>query len=108
MSNFADDIEQAVARTGEPIQSIVVGDHLGWGDGRPADGPGKVQTWADARPLLDYDYSTGYGSPACHAVQVFTRSYTFIVGIYDGSTWLQRIPRIARIAARDGAASVGG
>lgn len=90
MSNFAQDIE---AEAGAPIEAVVIGEH-GWGGTsdeparpRPAR-RGVVLTWDEARSMLDYEYSTGYGAPECDAIRVWTASKVLWVTQYDGATRL--------------------
>lgn len=107
--SFAADIE--VVADGEPIIGICIGAY-GWGSfyseeelkkyprmrNEPAyreeecpsqipwDKRGRVLTWDEARPLLDYAYDTGYGAPACHAITAWTTNKIITVVQYDGST----------------------
>ena len=93
-SNFAEDIEIAVQDV--PIVGIVIAAMRWGGEERFAPGDehaGRVLEWGQARDLLDYDYDTGYGGSDCHAVTVWTAERVFVVGVYDGSTWIQGIPR---------------
>jgi len=79
----------------EQIEGVVIGD-MGWWDDEPVTWPhGKVVSWDEAKKWLDYDFDSGYGSPNCHAVYVWTASKIILVGQYDGSTfpiWLPRNP----------------
>jgi hypothetical protein len=101
---FARDIERAA---GEPIEAIVIG-AFGWGNiddepgeaygegdsrGVPREKRGVVLSWDEARPLLDYEYTRGYGAPDCHAIMAWSASWVLVVGTYDGSTWLSSTPR---------------
>lgn len=95
--SFADDID--VAAGTEPILSVVIGD-MGWtdygDDARHAPGlarKGEVLSWAEARPLLDYEYDDGFGAPDCHAVNAWTASRVIYVSQYDGSTMVTSVPR---------------
>lgn len=97
MTTFAQDIESAA--NGEPIEAIVIGEK-GWGEWDdeaneyvPPPYAGRVLTWDDARPLLDYVYDRGWGAPDCHAITAYTRSYIIFVSQYDGSTHVNSIPR---------------
>lgn len=97
MSNFKDDI---LAETeGEDIEAIVIGQY-GWGGFLEEERENKVEvvqsrvlTWVEAAPMLDYSYETGYGSPKCHAVTAWTKSYVLFVSQYDGATSVERVPR---------------
>jgi hypothetical protein len=54
----------------------------------PMEKRGKVLSWEEARPLLDYGYDTGYGAPGCHAITAWTENKIITVVQYDGSTHL--------------------
>jgi len=105
MSNFADDLEESVK--GAEIVGVVIG-RFGWGaEGAPdeeapgfgertpipLDKKGKLLEWVEARPLLDYTYSTGHGTPDCHAVSLYTETTVFFVSQYKGATGIASIPR---------------
>jgi len=83
----------------EPIEAVVIGE-MGWGDYNSENVPnydshprGKVLSWEEAKPLLDYEFSRGFGAPECEAVWAYTKSWIIAIGQYDGSTWPYRIPR---------------
>lgn len=104
---FASEIEQA-AGGAQNIESIVIG-AFGWNieDDPDADSfrypegqtpvPQEMkhtpQKWESVREYLDYTYDGGFGAAEVHAVYVYTRDSVIIVGTYDGSTWLEKIPR---------------
>ncbi len=104
MSNFAQHIEETAGD--EAIEAIVIGP-FGWGsdmDDTDAYGEERVErkakpkrgvvlTWAEARPMLDYEYSTGYGAPECDAIWAWTPSRVLFVSQYDGATGLESMPR---------------
>lgn len=93
---------------GEPIEGVLIGE-MGWrGYGsekvptwkqQPSD---KLISWTEARVLLDYEFDSGYGSPSCNAICVWTPSICVwtpskVIGIsqYDGATnwfWFLRNP----------------
>jgi len=54
---------------------------------------GKLITWNLARPILDYEYDSGYGGADCHAVYAWTETQVIFVTEYDGSTSLAEVPR---------------
>jgi len=94
---FADDIE--VEAEGEAIEAIVIG-NMGWddygADERHQPGlarKGEVLSWAEARPLLDYEYDRSYGAPDCHSITAWTESRVLWVTQYDGSTYLSSAVR---------------
>lgn len=89
MNNFASDIEEVVGD--ESIEAIVVGSTRGW-DPKDHPTPG-IEAWKDARPRLDYEYNTGFGGQDCHSIYAWTATRILFVGTYDGSTWIQSLPR---------------
>lgn len=96
MPTFAEDIERALD---DPPEWAVIGE-MGWHgyekDERHAPGlqrKGELLSWETARPLLDYEYSNGYGAPDCHAVWVWTSTRVAWVTQYDGSTAVDSAPR---------------
>ena len=81
------------------IDGVVIGE-MGWGDYASSHVPkyneqprGKVLSWIDAKPLLDYEFSSGYGAPQCNAVYVWGKSTIMGICQYDGSTAPFFIPR---------------
>lgn len=93
---FAEDIERAADG---PILACTIGD-MGWCDYRledkhqPASARREeVLSWEEARPLLDYEYDSGYGAPDCHAIYAWTETHIVYVSQYDGSTSIYRLPR---------------
>ena len=92
---FATDIEKTA---GEPIIGIVIGE-VGWGRYIGGDTPdvstvrGRVITWEEARPLLDYKYSAGFGAPECHSITAWTENFVIFVAQYDGATRVETVPR---------------
>ena len=109
-NTFAEDIEAAAG--GEPIIGIVIGP-FGWGDyvpilseeperkrAVPQELRGKVLTWEQARPWLNYKYDRGYGAPDCHAIFAWTENRVIFVDQYDGATsvcWVPRHPTADRV-----------
>ena len=98
MSRFKNDIIEAAE--GEAIEAVVIGE-MGWGGDYGSEKitdyekqpRGVVLSWADAAPILDYEYNTGYGSPECNAVYVWTTERVLFVTQYDGSTCISSVPR---------------
>jgi hypothetical protein len=81
---------------GEAIEAVV----MGWGDYNSeaipdyADCPrGKVLTWDEALPWLEYEFDSGYGAPSCQAIYAYTKTWVIAISQYDGSTAPFRIPR---------------
>lgn len=108
MTTFAEDILEAAS--GEPIRAVVIG-RMGWdtdGDGPPEEGThgagkppwahvlGRPISWADALPLLSYDYDDGFGAPDCQAVYAWTPTRVLFVSQHDGSTSINSVPRNPR------------
>lgn len=101
---FAAHLEQAAGN--ETIESVVIGP-FGWSDDmddtdaygedrveRPVKPRrGVVLTWEEARPMLDYGYSSGFGAPECDAVWAWTPSRVLFVSQYDGATGVEWVPR---------------
>ena len=54
---------------------------------------GKVLSWNDARPFLNYEFCNGVGSPDCHRVYAWTATRVLFASEYDGSTRLASVPR---------------
>lgn len=97
MSNLKDWISECFGD--EEIEAVIVG-KMGWGDcgsdGNPKynDIPfGKVLSYAEALPLIDYEFSCGYGAPECNAVYVYSKTKIMAISQYDGSTSWFSIPR---------------
>lgn len=90
-ANLVDWIENIAQ--GEPIEAVVIG---GLGR-RPWDEQirNRPLTWAQARPLLDYTFDSGYGAPGCNAIYAWTPTKIIGISQYDGSTspfWIPRNP----------------
>ena len=97
MSNFKDDLLAEAA--GQTIEAICIGD-MGWSDFNHEHIPnwkevprGKLLNWQEAAPLLDFNYSTGYGAPECPCVYAWTKDYVIFISQYDGSTCTNKVPR---------------
>lgn len=81
------------AANGEEILAVVIGDR-GWIDSENSGMPkGKLLTWQEAAPWLDYTFNDGFGCPNCHAVYAWTINYIVAIYQYDGSTGWYTIPR---------------
>ena len=91
---FAQDIETEF--DGERIDAVVIGFFPNTTANKYVPGnnrSGEVLVWGAARPLLDYEYNSIFGGPACHPVYVYSRTRVMIVTCYDGSTETMMIPR---------------
>jgi hypothetical protein len=98
--SLATEIEDVAA---EPIEAVVIGD-MGWDDYGNDERheaalarKGEVLTWAEGRPLLDYEYDNGYGAPDCNAVWAWS-TFEMRVNVAE-------IPAVAELL-RDAAAEV--
>lgn len=96
--NLAKWIEDEAA--GEPVEACVIGQMGGAGDYGSEDVPryaeqpkGKVLTWAEARPFLDYEFDSGFGSAGCNAVTAWTAGKVIFVSQYDRATGICSVPR---------------
>jgi hypothetical protein len=101
---FAEEIEELAAP--ESIQAVIIGP-FGWSDDineaepfgsdeieRPTPARRGVKlTWDEARPMLNYEYHRGYGSPGCDAIWAYTPTRIIFVWKYDGATGLSAVPR---------------
>jgi hypothetical protein len=102
MANLIDWIEKLAAS--EKIRGVVIG-HSFERDGneaRPYND--RLLSWKEARPILDYDFFSGFGTADCHPVYAWTMNWIITVNEYDGSTSPVRIPRnptafVARFAS---------
>lgn len=96
-SNLVEWIERQA--DGEPIEAVVIG-QLGWGDFGSDKIPqyesqkrNVVLSWSEAKPMLDYGFHNGYGSPNCNAITAWSKSWVIAISQYDGSTSPFRLPR---------------
>jgi len=95
--NFLEDIKKVV--NAEEVESVVIGE-MGWGDYRKELVPlyndqlkGKLLSWEEAEKWLNYEYDSGYGAPSCNAIYVWTKTRVLFVVQYEGSTWIEEVPR---------------
>ena len=91
--SFAADLEKVALP--ETIETVVIGPSGGDADLDcvPEKRRGAVLTWEVARPLLDYEYYHGSGDRECNPVFAWTATRVLVIAIYDGSTWVEAIPR---------------
>ena len=98
MSNFKESILEIAGD--EPIIAIVIEGKEWYYIDKPRPDTrlvsGKVITWAEAAPLLDYEYSQDYGGVDCNAITAWTATRVIFVGCYDGATWVTSVPRNPR------------
>jgi hypothetical protein len=100
MTNFLRRIENETE--GELVIGCIIshaeGVWSGWEDEGhhryiPAESLNRVLPWDEAKKLLDYEYNEGYGSVDSHAITAWTENWVIFVGCYDGSSWVDRVPR---------------
>jgi hypothetical protein len=100
MINFLSQIEKEAG--GEPIVVCVISHSEGaWSDWSedghpmflPTESLNRVLPWDEAKKLLDYEYNNGYGGVDSHAITAWTENWVLFVGCYDGSSWVDRVPR---------------
>jgi hypothetical protein len=53
----------------------------------------KLLSLEEASYYLDYDFHDGFGAEDCHAITAWSATKIAFVVCYDGSTWLQTLPR---------------
>lgn len=85
------------AAGGEPIEAVVIGEMSSSHSEdvpRYAEQPrGKVLTWEEAAPWLDYTFNDDFGGAGCNPVYAWTKTKVITIGEYDGSTDWQVTPR---------------
>lgn len=54
---------------------------------------GKCISWAEAAPLLNYEFYAGFGGMDCHDIVFWTETKVFYIHEYDGSTSIQYVER---------------
>ena len=98
MANQKAMIEEAAG--GEDIEAIVIGEHYndenkytGKEPARHPDKLNRVLSWADAAPILDEEYDSGYGGADCYPITAWTASRVIYVAEYDGATGVSWKPR---------------
>lgn len=91
MTNFKADILTEAGD--EPILAIVVGATRSWYDEEPHNLGTAPVSWELAAPVLDYEYSAGFGSQDCHDIIAWTATKVLSIHEYDGSTSVISVPR---------------
>ena len=92
MTTFAEDIENAAR--GETILFACVGETRGCASSDSDRSLGEsVHPWVIVRPVLDYEYDSGFGGQDCHDFMAWTETRVFFVYEYDGSTRVDSMPR---------------
>lgn len=91
MANLVDWIKSAA--NGEPIEAVAIGRVPTWTDEDYEDKAPTLLTWRKARPILDVEFNSGYGSPSCLPICAWTKSRVIFVSVYDGATGIEWLPR---------------
>lgn len=93
--NFAKTIEE---RAGGPILGITLDpesvswrDDERWAPLKPY--AGRLLSWAEARPLLDHEWDSGFGGQDCPDFTAWTADRVLSIHEYDGSTSIIWVPR---------------
>lgn len=93
---YAEQIEDE-AGGAENIRAIVIGAEP-WSSSveegsRPPVERNVLLTWQDARPALDYEADQGFGGVTTDAFYAWTDTLVLFMGEYDGSSWVDSVPR---------------
>ena len=99
-ANLARDLEELIPDTSS-IEAVVILGVVGGGGATPEQlipewdrqPRGKLLTWRDARPWLDYEFDRTYGLGYCNDVRVWTKDHVYFVQEYDGLAWIDKIDR---------------
>lgn len=93
MGNIRKWLEAEVEKHGEPIESVVVGEHDSrrWSDALV--GENVVLPTDAALAKLDLDFDDGFGAADCFPVYAWTKSRVYFIKEYDGATGLAWVPR---------------
>ena len=86
---FAEELEALIGN--ELVEGVELLTGRNYNDVSPY--PTGILTWEEARPHLDYEYDSGYGSQDCHNVYIWTPTRVIYIHEYDGSTWPETVPR---------------
>ena len=95
-SNLKTRLLEAVLKSGETLEAIVVGadDQHDWDTTRPhQDREDRVLSVEEGLALLDKDYDSGYGGADCRPFYAWTQTRVYMVHEYDGATSLGWLPR---------------
>ncbi len=97
MSNLIDWIKEECNEN--DIEGVVIG-QMGWGEYNKEIVPGfekipfgKLISYETAKPLLNYEFDSGYGAPECNAIYVWTKDKVLFISQYDGATSMESVPR---------------
>lgn len=94
MYNLRKALEERIAKRGETLEAIVVGQH----DRHRYDAPTNADENIILTPeaglaKIDQDYDNGYGGADCYPFYAWTDKSIYFVGEYDGATGIDRVPR---------------
>jgi len=91
--SFADAL--LLAANGQKIEAVLIGKRQWYEDQDtiPDDKVNRLLSWSEAKSLLNYPYSSGFGLPDCNPVYLWTTTDIIFVAQYDGSTTIHSISR---------------
>lgn len=94
MANIRTWLEEALSKTGESLEAVVVGQHDSAKFGVPIAADENVLLPVErALAKLDIDFDNGYGGADCFPMYAWTQSRVYFIAEYDGATWLAWLPR---------------
>ena len=77
--------------TWKDIQKVHLGDK-GWDYGNENNKP-IILNAKEARKVLNYEFDSGYGGEEGHSFYIYLKDWILVKGCYDGSEWMEEIPR---------------
>lgn len=90
LKNWIDDFLKKNNLTWDDIQKVHLGD-IGWNYSQEKEA--TVLKPEQAKSILDYDFSSGYGGEESHAFHIYLKDWILIKIVYDGSESMVAIPR---------------
>lgn len=112
MANLAKTIREHLDKSGETFEAMTIGHFYEQDQSKTSDWDkwvapetgaanvravfphiGKVLSDPSMISLLDFEYDDGFGGARCHPVHVWTDKSVGIHVTYDGSTWMEWVPR---------------
>ena len=80
------------ASDGHPIEGVVIG-KLALGSQTSKQDRNVVLSWEKAKPSINYDFDSSFGSVGCNPITAWTDHRVIFVSQYDGSTRIEFVPR---------------
>lgn len=97
MGNIANWLRDAEQRTGEQIETVVIGRHdcdrYTDDDRRPVEQRDVLLSRDAGLALLDVEYDDGFGGADCFPMYAWCAPWVYFISEYDGSTNLSCVPR---------------